>query len=238
MASNTDVDMDSSSIEFTLTDTYEHLKEVKHEKEQEIKKLINIVKNNQVQTLGPNVTSEQIRQKRLKFVQSVQKFITEKQPKDLPIPLTNDFYANAVQEIDAEVSAIGELHKNTDEEINEIISDINYMEKKLAAFKEMKEALAAEENETNSNYEAEMMIAKKIFQEVKKDLQVTVDLLFPENLGFQEILCILTRALNKGGDDLYISVETKYLDFINFLEYADIVQFHPNDNRKVKLREF
>jgi hypothetical protein len=45
----------------------------------------------------------------------------------------------------------------------------------------------------------------------------------------------LTKALSKGGDDLYVDVEPNFIDFINFLEEADIIQFHPYDKNKIKL---
>lgn len=51
------------------------------------------------------------------------------------------------------------------------------MEKKKAAFEEMKVAsLNAAENEAATNYEAEMVVTKQLFQGVKKDLVCFTDL--------------------------------------------------------------
>ncbi|XP_008215114.2 uncharacterized protein LOC100117389 [Nasonia vitripennis] len=235
MASGDDADM--SSVEFTLEDTYEHLKDVKCEKEQEVKELIDIVQNNKVRTLQPNVTPEEILLKRYKFAQSLAKFVAQEQPKDLSIHNTPDFYSGALKGLEDEVQAMEELDKITDEEIAELESDIAYMEKKQTALELIKEAsLNSGDKEAATNFEAEMIVTKQIFGDVKKDLAFVVDTLFPNNGAFQNLLFVLTRALNKGGDDLYITVTPDVLDFVNFLEEADIIQFHPNDKTKIKLR--
>ncbi|XP_058805592.1 uncharacterized protein LOC131672408 isoform X2 [Phymastichus coffea] len=234
---NEEDDIEMSSVEFTLEDTYEHLKDLKTEREQEVIKLMNVLKNNEVRTLGPHITPEEIRKKRLKFVYSMAKLVEKEQPKDFPISGTPDFYNDALKELEDEVQSQAKLEKFIDADIEDIEKDITYMEKKKAAFAEMKEAsLLAAENEAQSNYEAEMVVTKKLFQKVKNDLENVVDVLFPDNGCFQDLLCILTRALSKGGDDLYIDVSKDTFDFALFLEEADIVQFHPNDKKKIKLR--
>lgn len=122
MASGDDADM--SSVEFTLEDTYEHLKDVKCEREQEIKELIDIVQNNEVRTLEPNVTQEEILLKRFKFAQSLAKFVAQEQPKELSVPNTPDFYSDALKGLEDEVHAMEELNKIADEEIAELERDI------------------------------------------------------------------------------------------------------------------
>ncbi|XP_011495525.1 PREDICTED: uncharacterized protein LOC105360331 [Ceratosolen solmsi marchali] len=227
--------IDISSIEFTLEDTYEHLKDIKKERELEIQQLMNIIKNNEIRTLDSNITPEEIRYKRAKYVQSLDKYVKLEQPRDLPIVNTADFYTSVLKDLEDEVTTSEELNEAADEEIKELESDINYLENQIVTFKQMKEAtLSTEDNET-TNYKAEMIVIKRLFNEVKNDLEIVVDTLFPANHGFQELLCVLTRALSKGGDDLYIDVTPDTLDFINFLEEADIIQFHPHDKTKIKL---
>ncbi|OXU26447.1 hypothetical protein TSAR_012031 [Trichomalopsis sarcophagae] len=235
MASNDEDDVDMNLVEFTLEDTYDHLKDLKHEREQKIKKMIDIIKNNEVRKLEPTTPAEEIRLKRFQFVQSMRKFVALEQPQNLPVPNTPDFYTDALKELEDEVYAMEELDKITDEEIADLETDIAYMEKKKSAFEQIKEAsLNAADSET-TNYETEMVVTKRLFQEVKKDLATVVEALFPGNVGFQELLCVLTRALSKGGDDLYIDVTPNVLDFVNFLHEAAIIQFHPNDGTKIKL---
>lgn len=121
---NVNDDVEMSSVEFTLEDTYEHLKDLKTEREQEINNLINIVRNNEVKTLGPNTTPEEIRKKRLKYVHFMAKFVVQEQPKDLPVSSTPDFYNDALKELEEEVQSQAELEKFTDAEIDDIEKDI------------------------------------------------------------------------------------------------------------------
>lgn len=125
MALNDGDDVDINIMEFTLEDTYEHLKDLKYEREQKIKKMIDIIKNNEVRKLGPNTAAEEIRLKRFRFVQSMGKFTTLEQPENLPISNTPDFYANALKELEDEVHAMEELDKITDEEIAELQTDVS-----------------------------------------------------------------------------------------------------------------
>ena len=124
MSSNDSDDVDMSSVEFTLEDTYEHLSEVKNENKKEVVELMNIVKNNEARTLGPNVTCEEIRLKRMKFIRSMEKFVANEQPTDLPIPNTLDIYINTVKELEDEVRTMEDLSKMSNEEISEIERDI------------------------------------------------------------------------------------------------------------------
>ena len=121
--SNNEDDIDISQ-EFTLEETYKHLKKLKIEGEQEIKQLMNVIQNNEVKTLGPNITPEEIKVKRLKFIESMHKFISEEQPKDLLVPSTPDYYTNVLQSLEDEVHTMEELDKMTDEEISELEKDI------------------------------------------------------------------------------------------------------------------
>jgi hypothetical protein len=116
--------IDVSSIEFNQEDTYEHLKEVKKEREMEIIKLMKIIQNNEFHTLNPNVTPEEIRNKRAKFAQSLNKYVKEEQPKDFPILKTPEFYTDVLNDLKNEVGTISELDKAMDEEIKELEIDI------------------------------------------------------------------------------------------------------------------
>lgn len=124
MSSNNEDDVDMESSSFTLEDTYKRLLAVKEERAEEVKALISIVQNNDVKTFKPDVTPEEIQRKRLKFIQSMGKFVAQEQPKDLPVLDTPDFYANTLSELEDEVRAMKELHVSVDKEIEELESDV------------------------------------------------------------------------------------------------------------------
>lgn len=125
MSSNDSDDVDMNSVEFTLGDTYDDLVDIKKQRVDEVKKLMTIINNNEAKALRPDVTPDEIRQKRLKFMQSMEKLVLKEQPKDDPIPNTPDFYAAALKDLEKEVHKMQELEKMTDEEIAEIQADIN-----------------------------------------------------------------------------------------------------------------
>ncbi|KAL7305925.1 hypothetical protein TKK_0001401 [Trichogramma kaykai] len=236
--SSTIEDVDMDDVEFTLKDTFEHLMEERQERITQVKKLMEIIKNNEAKTIESNVTPAEIRRKRLKFVQSMTKIVSQEQPKDLPLPSTSDMYIDALTVLEKEVEKVEELNQIAKQENEELKKKLTELEKKKLAFEQIKEAsLNAVDSETTSNYEAEMLTVKQIFQETKSDLIAVVDTLFPDNENFQDFLSILTRARTKGGDDLYIKVKPKYLEFAHFLDEADIVQFHPNQKNMCKLRD-
>lgn len=119
MSESNESSIDSNEV------TFEHLKEVKHEREQEVKRLMVIVANNQIQTLDPETTPELIRAKRLKFIQSMQKLIDQKQPRDLVNTNSDYIYHDAVKDIENEIFSMNEIYKNTCQEVDEIQSDIH-----------------------------------------------------------------------------------------------------------------
>lgn len=125
MSSNDSDDIDMRSEVFTLEDTYDNLVDIKNQKVNEMKKLITVINNNEARPLPLDITPDEIRQKRLKYMESVQKFVSQEQPKDGPVILTLDFYTVALRELESEIHKMQELEKVTDEEIAEIEADIS-----------------------------------------------------------------------------------------------------------------
>ncbi|KAJ8687986.1 hypothetical protein QAD02_023781 [Eretmocerus hayati] len=227
----------SGSDKSTLEDFLESLKNLKEEKEREIFKLMGVVKNNEVKTIGPDVTPEEIRFKRLRYIQSMAEVVAEEQPQYIAMPNTHDAYADALNDLEEEVQSTLQLEKSVDEDIAELEASILALEHKKVAFQQMDEACQATSTPVETNLEAELVTAKCIFQEAKKDLATLVEVLYPNNENFQTLLYELTRAYTKGGDNLYITRKPEHADFVAFLDEADITQYHPHDKTKVKLRD-
>lgn len=124
MSSNDTNDIDMNSVGFTLDDAFEDLNDIKHQRVCEVKKLMTVINNNEARTLRPDITPAEIKQKRLKYMQSVQKFISKESPNYLPIPDTPDYYNDTLIDLENEVRKMQELEKLTDQEIAEIEADI------------------------------------------------------------------------------------------------------------------
>lgn len=121
------MDSDSSPIEnseFTLEDTYDLLKDVKEEKQNEIDELTEAIRNNKVSTLGPNVTIDSIVQKQLEVLEALEKLVKEKDPKNFPILKSADLYSTAIQGLEDEVHNMDVLLKRMQSEVSTLKADV------------------------------------------------------------------------------------------------------------------
>ncbi|XP_034952477.1 uncharacterized protein [Chelonus insularis] len=224
--------------EFTLEDTYDHLKEVQQELHEQMDELLNICTNNQVETLTADSTPKDVQLKQSRMLQSLLNNPCDYDHKSQPIAHTKDSYALTVWELEQEVARMEDVVKDLSESLNKSKNNITYLENRISTIDRMKEiCLDATENVTNTTYDAEMKIAKEMFSSVKHDLASVVDMVLPDNDGFNELLAKLTKAHAKGGDNVYIDVDPYFLDCIEFLIEADIVTYHRNDKNKIRLMD-
>lgn len=89
----------------------------------------------------------------------------------------------------------------------------------------------------NKTYDHELRMSKRLFQDTRQDLHNVVEILFPENDQFSDLLSTLVSAYTKGGDDIYVDVIPETLDAVKFLVEADIIAYHPNDKNRIKMVE-
>lgn len=225
-------------MEYTLEDAFETLKDKKEVQERNIEDLINKISNNEVFSLKPSSSLEDVRMRQDKLHQSLQREIQRIEPEDYPILRTSDLRLEVMTEMEEEIHNMQELFNSLQQKLSDIQEDITYLRNKKTGLDKMREAYQdITEIFANKTYEKEHVLTKHIFQQVKNDLYTVVDTIFPSNDGFKELLAALTSAYMKGGDDSYVDVTPNVLNYVNFLLEADIIQYHRNDRTKIRMTE-
>ncbi|CAK9803355.1 hypothetical protein ANTQUA_LOCUS3683 [Anthophora quadrimaculata] len=225
-------------MEYTLEDAFETLKDTEMEREEIIEKLLTDTLNNGPVALDASCNPEDVRKKQHKLYQSLVKQVFQETPKDYPIPNTSDLHVEVLRQLEEEVENAEQLFDKTETHLSEIIEDISYLKSKKEGLEKMKESyLGATELMTNTNYDKELALSKRIFYDTRDDLHLVVAKLFPNNADIEIFLEDLTSAYAKGGDDLYVDVTPTHLEFVHFLIAADIVMYHRNDKSKVRLMD-
>lgn len=230
---NSDID-----IEFTLEDVYDTLHEAKKEREQEIENLLSAELNNVHVTLNETITHTEALKKQQQLVHSLLNQIKKERPNDYPVAQTSDIYIQVINEMENEVHDMQELFLKRKEELKEVQDNITYLEYKKTVLQDKEEiCLGAMESIATETYTSEVRVAYELFKQVKKDLQTVVTKLFPnqEYMEFADLLADLTAAYTKGGDDVYIEVNSTVIQYMNFLLEADLITHHRNDKSKIKL---
>ncbi|XP_011633678.1 uncharacterized protein LOC105424891 [Pogonomyrmex barbatus] len=226
-------------MEYTLEDAFDTLKDKKAEQKKNIEDLINKISNNEVFSLKSTSSLEDVKKKQNKFYESLKKEIQQVEPEDYPILRTSDIRVEVITEMEAEIHNMQELLSNLQQKLSDIQNDIKYLRNKEDGLKKLQESYLDIVKTLKIKHMKKEIIAltKRIFLQVKHDLSVVVDKIFPDNDGFKELLAALTSAYMKGGDDMYIDVTPNTLNYINFLLEADIIQYHRNDKTKIKMTE-
>ncbi|XP_011881269.1 PREDICTED: uncharacterized protein LOC105569422 [Vollenhovia emeryi] len=231
------MDVDEN-MEYTLDDALGALREKKAEQERIIDDLINKISNNEVFTLKPSSSLEDVKVKQDRLHESLRKEVLQVQPEDYPIPRTSDLRVEVMTEMEAGIREMQEVLDNLQRSLSSIQEDVVYLRSKKKGLDEMRQAnLDITETFANITYKKETILTKKLFQQVKNDLHNVVDTIFPNNEGLKEFLATLTSAYTKGGDNVYVDVTPDVVSYINFLLEADLIQYHPNDKNKVRMTE-
>ncbi|KAK2576654.1 hypothetical protein KPH14_005316 [Odynerus spinipes] len=156
--------------------------------------------------------------------------------RDYPIPKTTDIYTDALNDLQKEIFNAQDLLDKTREQLQNIEKDIIYLENKRNGFNKMREMyLASAQTLENKTYDDELSRTKRLFRDTRQNLIDVVEILFPGNENFQNLLAALTTAYGKGGDDIYVDVVSESLDCVQYLIEADIVAYHPNDKNKIRM---
>ncbi|EGI59013.1 PREDICTED: uncharacterized protein LOC105152305 [Acromyrmex echinatior] len=225
-------------MEYTLKDAFELLIERKKEQEKNIEDLINKLSNNEVFTIKSSSSLDDMRIKQNKLHDSLRKEIRQVDPEDYPILRTSDLRAEMLIELEAEIHDMQKLFDNQQQKLSDIQEDIAYLRNKKNGLNKMEEVyLDITETFANITYKKEFNLVKHLFSEMKDDLHTVVDVIFPNNDDFKNLLAALTKAYMKGGDDVYVDVTPNVLTYINFLLEADIIQYHPNDKTRIRMIE-
>lgn len=186
-------------MEYTLEDAFETLKDKKIEQEKKIEDLINKISNNEVFTLKPSSSLEDVKMKQKRLCQSLLKEIQQVEPEDYPILRTSDLRVEVMTEMEEEIRNMQELLNNLKQKLSGIQEDIIYLKNKKDGLEKMREAyLDMEETFANETYEKEFVVTKRIFQQVKNDLYTVVDTIFSDNDGFKELLAACTCKVSEG----------------------------------------
>ncbi|KAF7391625.1 hypothetical protein HZH68_011168 [Vespula germanica] len=225
-------------MEYTLEDTYEDLTDLQVQMRKEIEDIANMLQNNEVTALKESCTSEEVKMKQHKMAYNILKHIPKVPPKDYPIPKTIDIRIDTLNDLEKEILNAQSLLEKTQEQLQSIEKDITYLENKKNGFNKMREMyLVSVQTLENKTYDHELRMSKKLFQDTRQDLHNVVEILFPENDQFSDLLSTLVSAYTKGGDDIYVDVIPETLDAVKFLVEADIIAYHPNDKNKIKMVE-
>ncbi|XP_012217140.1 uncharacterized protein [Linepithema humile] len=225
-------------MEYTLEDALVLLQEKKRKQEKSIENFIKILSNNETFSLKTSSSLEDIKMKQKELHQNLLKQIQQIEPKDYPILRTSDSRLELITEIEKDIHDMQELFDNLQQKLSDIQEDITYLKNKKSGLDKMQEAyLDATNTFANTMYKKELIVSKRIFKEIKKDLANTVDIIFPKNVDLNDLLATLTAAYSKGGDDVYIDVTPDVLEFVHYLLEANIIQYHRNDKTKIKMIE-
>ncbi|CAL7942722.1 unnamed protein product [Xylocopa violacea] len=225
-------------MEYTLEDAYETLQAVLKERQAEIESLMMSIVNNGPVAFNKSCDSQEFRKKRHKLCESLANRIRLEELKDYPVPGTSELHVQVLTELEEEVQHVQQLSDKLNAVLLDVKNNVSYLKNKQNGLEQMKEAyLNTAEMVANTTYEKEMVVTKRIFRGIKRDLHTVVDKLFPDNQNFKTFLGELTLAYTKGGDDTYVDVSPQDLPFVNFLFEAGMVAYHRNDKTKVRLMD-
>lgn len=111
-------------MEYTLEDAFETLKDKKIEQEKKIEDLINKISNNEVFTLKPSSSLEDVKMKQKRLCQSLLKEIQQVEPEDYPILRTSDLHVEVMTEMEEEIRNMQELLNSLKQKLSGIQEDI------------------------------------------------------------------------------------------------------------------
>lgn len=111
-------------MEYTLEDAFETLKDKKAEQEKSIEDLINKISNNEVFSLKPTSSQEDVRMRQDKLYQSLRKELQRVEPEDYPILRTSDSRLEVMTEMEAEIHDMQELLDSMQRKLSNIQEDI------------------------------------------------------------------------------------------------------------------
>ncbi|XP_076300196.1 uncharacterized protein LOC143218711 isoform X1 [Lasioglossum baleicum] len=223
-------------MEFTLEDTVDMLKETRVERLQQIDSLVKEMSEISPSNFNQSDGFDEIRTKQYKMCNSLLKAIVEEKTEDYPIPRTLDLQVEVLRELEEQQRCSKNLRESLKKRLSSIREDISYLQNKKTGLEKMKQAyLDHEELIANTTYNTEKVITKRIFKEVKIDLDDVVEILFPGKQNIRDFLSTLIGSFVKGGDDVYVDIIPEAVDFSNFLIEADIAAYHRNDKNKIRL---
>lgn len=223
-------------MEYTLENTYTDLEDLQEHLCKEIEELATCIENNKLASLNETFQSESMKEKQCNMVNEIRKQIPNKPPAEYPILRTSDIYIDMLNDLRKEVFNARDHVNKMQEQLQNIEKDIAHLESKKNGFDKMREMyLTSAQTLEVKAYDDEVVIARRLFQKVRGNLLKVIELLFPENKEFKNLLIALTTAYDKGGDDVYINVISESLDCIKYLLEADIVVYHPNDKNKIRM---
>ncbi|XP_015430925.1 PREDICTED: uncharacterized protein LOC107187360 isoform X2 [Dufourea novaeangliae] len=225
-------------MEYTLEDAFEALKDAKRERVQQIEELLDEISKVDPITFKQTSSPEEISTKQHKLCQSLLTEILQEEPKDYPFPKTSDLHVEALTELQEEVRNAEALHESLKERLSAIEENVSYLENKKLGLEKMEQAyLDHVELNTDRSYVTEHVITKRMFNEVKTDLDQLITKLFPDNQNVRVFLADLTASYAKGGNAMYVHLRSDVLDFASFLVMSDMAMHHRNDKNKIRLMD-
>lgn len=117
--------MDAENNKASLQETYEHLKEIQKEMQSKIDELTEAIKNNPGLSLNANTTEDDIIEKRLRFYASLKKLILKENPKNYPLPASEDIHVTAVKNLEKEVSNSSALVDDMNKELSRLKTEVS-----------------------------------------------------------------------------------------------------------------
>lgn len=111
-------------MEYTLEDAFETLKDKKAEQERSIEDLITKISNNEVLSLKPSSSQEDVRMRYDKLHQSLRKEVQRVEPEDYPILRTSDLRLEVMTEMETEIHDMQELLNSMQRKLSDIQEDI------------------------------------------------------------------------------------------------------------------
>ncbi|XP_015118940.1 uncharacterized protein LOC107042415 [Diachasma alloeum] len=233
-----EVDPVATLGEFSLEDTHDHLKEVQKDLHWLLDQLMNLALNNDVGMLISPMTPEIIESKQCQFFESLMKNISDLDVRAEPMNDTNDLYEQTIQELEDGVRKMEVLEKTGKQDMGYVRKEVIYLENERKGMQWMKQAcIGAIADVANSTYDREIALASRLFAQVKEDLGQLVAATTVSNEDFQEVLADLTSSHMKGGNEVYIDVNLRSVDCVNFLIEADVAAHHRNNKKKIRLMD-
>lgn len=107
-----------------MEDAFETLKDKKEVQERNIEDLINKISNNEVFSLKPSSSLEDVRMRQDKLHQSLQREIQRIEPEDYPILRTSDLRLEVMTEMEEEIHNMQELFNSLQQKLSDIQEDI------------------------------------------------------------------------------------------------------------------
>lgn len=111
-------------MEYTLEDAFETLKDKKVEQEKNMEDLINRISNNEIYSVKPSSSVEDIKMKQNRLYQSLLNEIEQVEFQDYPIPRTCDLRLEVIMEMEEEIQDMRQLLNNLENKLSNIQNDI------------------------------------------------------------------------------------------------------------------